>query len=276
MVEIEDPHGHMAQLHPCYSEVAHFRISRLHLPVARECNIQCNFCDRRISHFYHASRPGLTSKIIGPQEALNLTLAALDHDPCLHVVGIAGPGEPLFNPDTFKTLQLLHEHVPEIQLCVCTNGLLLEEKLEMLKENGVAFITVTINAIDPEIAGEIYQSINFDGHRLTGKACGEALVKCQLAGVEAAVEHGMVVKINTVLIPQINYDHILDIAQKCSQLGVYMMNIMPLIPLGNFAQLQPPTCEELKIARAMAETVIPQFRLCRQCRADACGIPGNE
>ena len=86
----------------------------------------------------------------------------------------------------------------------------------------------------------------------------------------------MMVKINTVLIPRINQHHILDIAEKCSQLGVYMMNIIPLIPLANFARLQAPSCDELELARVLAETVIPQFRLCRQCRADACGIPGNE
>jgi nitrogen fixation protein NifB len=30
------------------------------------------------------------------------------------------------------------------------------------------------------------------------------------------------------------------------------------------------------MARGIAERYIPQFRLCRQCRADACGVPGLE
>jgi len=267
---------HLSKYHPCYNETAHFTISRLHLPVARLCNIQCNFCDRRISRYYHASRPGIASKIIKPQEALNITLEALTRDARLKVVGIAGPGEPLYNQETFETLELLHEHTPELHLCVCTNGLLLPDKIDQLVKFGVTSITVTLNAIDPTIASRIYHHINFSDERLNGVEGSELLIRNQLTGIAAAVKNKALVKINTVLIPTINFDHIMDIARKAAELKVYIMNIIPLIPLGSFAGMSEPTCEQLKLARVMAETVIPQFRLCRQCRADACGIPGLE
>ena len=61
---------YLLEHHPCYSEKAHFRISRLHLPVAPKCNIHCNFCDKKISQYYHTSRPGLTYKILQPKEAI--------------------------------------------------------------------------------------------------------------------------------------------------------------------------------------------------------------
>jgi nitrogen fixation protein NifB len=51
---------------------------------------------------------------------------------------------------------------------------------------------------------------------------------------------------------------------------------MPLIPLGSFSKERAPSCDELIAAREMAECVIPIFRACKQCRADACGIPGKE
>ncbi len=42
-----------------------------------------------------------------------------------------------------------------------------------------------------------------------------------------------------------------------------------------FKDLRPPTCEEISGARAKAEKYLPQFKLCKQCRADAVGIPGH-
>jgi len=54
------------------------------------------------------------------------------------------------------------------------------------------------------------------------------------------------------------------------------MNIIPMIPLYKFKDLVPPECKELEEARAIAEKYLPQFRLCKQCRADACGVPGKE
>jgi len=55
-----------------------------------------------------------------------------------------------------------------------------------------------------------------------------------------------------------------------------LMNIIPLIPLHRLEKERAPECEELMIARNLAEEFLPQFRLCRQCRADAIGIPGFE
>jgi nitrogen fixation protein NifB len=265
-----------AKQHPCYHEPAHFKISRLHLPVAEKCNIYCNFCDRQVSQYFHTSRPGLTARILTPQQALDLTLEKLESDPKLKVVGIAGPGEPLFNENTFRTLELLNEHASELQFCVCTNGLLLYDELERLLDSGVTSITVTLNAVSPLLASKIYHHINYKGKRYSGLAAGELMVRNQLKGIAAATKRNVMVKINTVLIPSINYDHVMDIARTAAELGVYIMNIMPLIPLGNLKDLDAPSCEQLRQARTMAEAVIPQFRLCRQCRADACGVPGLE
>lgn len=82
-------------------------------------------------------------------------------------------------------------------------------------------------------------------------------------------------KINTVFIPQINFEQIEIIAKKAATSGAALMNIIPLIPLYKFRNLRPPSCEEMQSARNTAEKYIPQFRLCKQCRADAIGILGN-
>ena len=54
------------------------------------------------------------------------------------------------------------------------------------------------------------------------------------------------------------------------------MNITPLIPCGLLAGRAPPTPAQLHHARRLAGAHLPQFTHCRQCRADACGVPGLE
>ena len=102
------------------------------------------------------------------------------------------------------------------------------------------------------------------------------LVKKQLEGLKIASNLGFLLKVNCVLIPDINLGHVRDIAYEVHKRGASILNIMPLIPLGKFANMRAPTCEELQSAREKCESIIPIFRACKQCRADACGIPGLE
>lgn len=79
-----------------------------------------------------------------------------------------------------------------------------------------------------------------------------------------------------MLIPGLNDKEIVKIAKTVKKKGASMMNIIPLIPLGKMSNYRRPTCEELEKARKEAEKIIPVFRACSQCRADAYGIPGGK
>ena len=272
--EIGSKFAHLTSLHPCYSEKAHFKTARIHLPVAKKCNIQCNFCNRKIDKCEY--RPGVASCITTPTEALERVEKTLKEMDNVKVVGIAGPGEPLFNEETFETLKLVQEKFPDLVRCVASNGLLLAEKADELKELGVNTATVTINSIDPEVGGKIYSWVRYNGTTYKEEEGAKILIKNQLKGVEKASENGLVVKINTVLIPDINMGQIKEIAKQTYERGAVLMNIIPMIPLYKFENLEPPTCDDLKEARDLATEYLPQFRLCRQCRADAIGVPGLE
>lgn len=262
--------------HPCFSEKSHFKIGRVHLPVAPKCNISCNFCDKRVSDYFHASRPGLTSKILKPEESINVLEKIIKENPFIEVIGIAGPGESLYNEETFETLKLLYDNFPSLKLCVCTNGLLLPNKINSLKKLGVEHITITINAVEPEITAKINRNCIIDGKRIEGLEGAKILIKNQLEGLKKAKDNDIFVKINTVLIPNINTNHVKDIAYQIQNNGADIMNIMPLIPLGRMKNIEKPNCQHLKDAREKCEQIIPNFRLCKQCRADAYGIPGLE
>ncbi|GAB7027469.1 radical SAM protein [Geotalea toluenoxydans] len=264
------------QGHPCFGGNRH-KNGRIHLAVAPRCNIQCGYCTRR-HDCVNESRPGVTSRIQTPKEALETVRAVMKNDlgDIIKVVGIAGPGDPLANEETFETFRLVGEEFPQLIKCLSTNGLLLPESLDRLAERGLGSLTVTINAIDPVIAGRIYKHVLYHGKRYSGREGGELIISRQLAGVERAVELGLTVKVNSVLIPGVNEQQIGLIAERVKESGAFVMNVMPLIPQADFAHIVPPSPEELELVRTANEKIIGQFRHCRQCRADAIGLIGQD
>src|SRR5512141_3382514 len=156
------------KVHPCFSEEAHTRFGRVHLPVAPACNIQCRYCIRKFD-CAHESRPRVTSRVLTPGEALDRTRALIERSDRLSVVGIAGPGDPLVNAPTFVTMRKIHWEYPDLTLCVSTNGLLLTDRLDQLLASGVRSLTVTINAVTPEIAEKVYAWVIYQGRRYEGR-----------------------------------------------------------------------------------------------------------
>lgn len=265
------------QGHPCFGG-NHKNNGRMHLAVAPRCNIKCGYCTRK-HDCANESRPGITSRLLTPDEAIvkvREVMASEILGPIIKVIGIAGPGDPLANEETFQTFELIDREFPHLIKCMSTNGLLLPEKIDRLDALNLCSLTVTLNALDPEVAGKIYSHIIYQGKCYTGREGGEMLIANQLLGIERAARYGMTVKVNTVLVPGINEEQIPHIARRIKELGASVMNIMPLIPQADFAHIAPPPPEELEKVRQANEQIIGQFKHCRQCRADAVGIIGQD
>jgi nitrogen fixation protein NifB len=261
--------------HPCFSVEAHHKYGRIHVPVAPACNIQCRYCVRKFD-CANESRPGVTSRVLKPWEALERVRAVAGRDERVSVVGIAGPGDPLANEATFEFLDMARTEFPHLILCLSTNGLLLPERLDDLLALGVKTLTVTINAATEGIAEKVYKWAFYRGKRYEGPEAGRLILQNQWEGLEAAVSAGFAVKVNTILMPGLNEDEIPAVAEKAGGIGADMINIMSLIPQGDFAGLSKPSIHE--IAR-MRHACMPQINImshCRQCRADACGILGQD
>ena len=263
------------QEHPCFSENACHLFGRMHLPVAPKCNIQCNYCIRKYD-CVNESRPGVTSKVLSPEEALERVREVLNKVHYIKVVAVAGPGEPLFNEETFETFRLVKAEFPHLMRCMSTNGLLLPDRIDDIEELGIGTLTVTLNAVDPAIGKLIYSFVNYHGKIYRGEEAAEILLKNQLEGIREAVKRKIIVKVNTVYIPTINDRHIEDIAKQIGKMGVYMQNIMPLIPQYKFADIKPPTPEEKREIQARCSAYVKQMTHCRQCRADAIGRLGKD
>ncbi len=263
--------------HPCFCEDAHHTFARMHLPVAPRCNIQCNYCNRKFD-CCNESRPGVTSEVLSPEQALEKVKAVKREIPQLSVIGIAGPGDPLANEDTFSALELIGKELPDLTLCVSTNGLALPGSAKRLYDLGVRFVTVTMNCLDPEIGAKIYDAVVFDGKKYSGVEGATILRDRQLEGIRQCVGLGMLVKVNIVMIPGINDEHIPELVRTVKDMGIYIVNILPLIPVEGtrFSDLRAPTPLERRDMMDRCGLDMKMMRHCRQCRADAIGLLGQD
>jgi nitrogen fixation protein NifB len=262
--------------HPCFGGNRH-KNGRIHLAVAPRCNIKCGYCDRK-HDCANESRPGVTSRILSPQDALEHVRDIMADETLgkvIKVIGIAGPGDPLANEETFETFRLVKAEFPELLFCLSTNGLALPDRIKDLADINLHSLTVTINAVDPAVGAKIYRHVIYKGVHYRGEEGARILIKNQFEGVRLAAELGLVVKVNTVLTPGVNDDQIPLIAEKVSEAGAFVMNIMPIIPQAELSHVAAPSPEYLESVRFANERVIAQFRGCQQCRADAVGLIGS-
>jgi nitrogen fixation protein NifB len=262
------------QKHPCYSADAHHKHARMHLPVAPSCNIQCNYCNRKFD-CVHESRPGVTSEVLTPETAKQKFAWVKDTIENLSVVGIAGPGDALGNwENTKETIQAIKKISPDTVFCLSTNGLMLPEYAQEIVDLGIHHVTVTVNTLDPEIGAKIYQHVYYQGRRYTGAPGAHILIENQLKGIEELTKRWVLVKVNIVMIKDINDRHIPEVVKKAKELGAFMSNIMPLIPAPGsaFENFPQTSAKEVNEMRNACQIDLTQMRHCRQCRADAIGM----
>jgi nitrogen fixation protein NifB len=259
--------------HPCFNAGACKDHARIHLPVAPKCNVQCGFCNRKYD-CVNESRPGVTSSVLTPGQALYYLDKAMEKR-YFDVVGIAGPGDPFANPEeTMETLRLIRAKYPKVMLCLATNGLNIGPYIDEIAELEVSHVTLTINGVDPEVAGNCYRWIRYNKRSYRGKDAGEIMVREQLNAVKRLVEKNILVKINSVVIPGINDFHIPEIAKVIGGMDVATHNCLGLIPVEgtDFSHLTEPTGAEIAALRKECEEYVLQMGHCRRCRADAAGL----
>ncbi len=268
--------------HPCYSEEAHHHYARMHVAVAPACNIQCHYCNRKYD-CANESRPGVVSEKLTPEDAAKKVLAVASTIPQMTVLGIAGPGDPLANPEkTFRTFEMIAEKAPDIKLCLSTNGLALPDYVDRIKALNVDHVTMTINMVDPAVGEKIYPWVYYNHKRWTGRDAAKILNERQMEGLDLLTSNGILCKVNSVMIPGVNDDHLAEVNKKVKSLGAFLHNIMPLISApehGTWYGLngqRGPTAQELKALQDKCEGQMNMMRHCRQCRADAVGLLGED
>lgn len=270
--------------HPCYSQDAHQHYARIHVAVAPACNIQCNYCNRKYD-CSNESRPGVTSYKMTPEEAVKKILFVGGRVPQLSVVGIAGPGDGLANPkQTFETFRLVQKYAPDVKLCLSTNGLKIADCIDEITKFNIEHVTVTLNTVDEsgEIGAKIYPWVYYNKKRYRGVEAAKLLLQKQIEGIKLLVSRGILVKVNSVLIPGINDKELVNVSKKIKALGVFIYNIMPLVSKPEFGTkfglegIKSASSKAVMKAQEECGIDVKLMRHCRQCRADAVGLLGED
>ncbi len=260
--------------HPCFSCSSAHKYARIHLPIAPKCNISCNYCVRKFD-CPNESRPGVTTQVLEPKEALERYIQVKKDVPNLTVVGIAGPGDALANFEkTKETLVLIKAYDKNVTFCLSTNGLMLPLYASELLDLGVSHVTVTINAVDPKIGAEIYKEVRYLGTTYRGEQAAAVLLSNQLAGLKYLADRGLVCKVNIVTLKGINDHHIEEVVKKVKALGASITNIMQMIPVKGsvFENIPLVSHKEIMALREKCGIHLEQMYHCKQCRADAIGL----
>ena len=264
--------------HPCFSCDSAHKYARMHLPIAPKCNVSCNYCLKKFD-CVNESRPGVTTKVLSPDEAFEKYKYVKSKMPNLKVVGIAGPGDSLANFDeTKETLKLIKQYDPEVTFCLSTNGLMLPFYAQELIDLDVTHVTITINAVDPSITAKVYKYIDYLGVTYTGVEGTKILLNNQLSGLKYLTDRGIVVKVNIVMLKGINDNHIEEITKKVKEYGATITNIMQMIPVKGsvFENMPLVSIKEINDLRNKCGENIKQMYHCKQCRADAIGTLDND
>ena len=270
--------SHASEKHPCFNEKAKKTHGRVHLPIAPKCNIQCNYCNRAYD-CVNESRPGVTSSVLSPFQAVHYLKNLVSEHPEISVVGIAGPGDPFAQADiTMSTLRLVKQELPEMIMCLSSNGLNIRPYIDELAELEVEHVTITINSLNVDTLQEIYPWVRHDKRTFRGREASELLLGEQLKAIEELKAKGMTVKANCIVIPGVNDAEIPELAAKLGEMGVDFMNPIPLYPVKDtpFENVDAPAKGLMKDLKEMIAHYVEPMKHCARCRADAAGLLGHD
>lgn len=223
------------------------------------------------------SRPGVTSAVLNPQQAIGYLNEMLVKRPDITVLGIAGPGDPFANPEeTLTTLQLARAAHPKLLFCLASNGLDIAPYIDELADLKVSHVSITVNTFDPRTGGKIYAWVRDHKTRapLQGLRGAGLLIEHQREAIRKLKEKNIIVKINTIIIPGVNDVQVPGLAKELGEMGVDIMNCMPMLPIKGalFQSLPEPDTAMMTRARLQAGEHVKQMTHCARCRADAVGL----
>lgn len=213
-------------------------IEYMRISVTDRCNFRCMYCMPRGMLIPKVPM----SEILTYEQILEVVRAAVSLG--ITKFKVTG-GEPLVRRDCPSFIGML-KSVPGVsQVTLTTNGLLLADCLEELKTNGLDAVNISLDTLRPERFERIVGCGATDsaGRRnasycsASGKQNAFSSLNTVLRSIDAALEAGVPLKINTVLLRSINDDEWEDIARLAKDLPI-AVRFIELMPMGGTPVLQ--------------------------------------
>ncbi|MEQ9411269.1 MAG: GTP 3',8-cyclase MoaA [Fuerstiella sp.] len=182
--------------------------NNLRISVTDRCNIRCFYCMPADNVEFMPRAELLTFEEIERVVRIGTTLG-------IDRVRLTG-GEPLVRRDLHKLVAQL-AGIPEIRdIGLTTNGVLLEEQAQQLRDAGLRRLNISLDALDPEVFRKVTRRDSYDR---------------VIAGIEAARAAGFSpIKLNAVSVKGLTEDQIIPFAELARDTDtiVRFIEFMPL------------------------------------------------
>lgn len=165
--------------------------SKLRISLTNTCNLACSYCVPEKKGL--AVKSNATSYVLNNSEYIKIIKSIVHHVP-IKTIRLTG-GEPLLYKGIVPLVAgIKNAGIENIRMT--TNGYLLKSLVPSLKEAGLNSINVSLDAVSEEVFFKISKRRN---------------LKSILEGIEKALDLGIAVKINSVIMKGVNEDQILPL-----------------------------------------------------------------
>ena len=165
-------------------------IDYIRVSVTSRCNFRCLYCMPNTPFEWIPHE-----EVMRYEEMFEFLKLAIDEG--VKKIRITG-GEPLLRKDLDVFIKMLYDYKPNLDLALTTNGYYLKEYAKKLKDAGLKRVNISLDSLKPEIAAKIAQKDMLDK---------------VLEGIDEAINVGLIVKLNTVVMKGINDNEILDLLE---------------------------------------------------------------
>ena len=182
------------------------KVDYLRISVTENCNLKCIYCiDDNILNTYK-------NDILSDDEIVKIATECASLG--IKKIRITG-GEPLVRKNIENLIYRLN-NIKEIEeIYITTNGVLLNDKIEILKENGLTGVNISLDSLNKD---RFKKLTKFDK------------LKEVLLSIDKALELGLKVKINTVIVDDINKDEIIKFVKltKDKKIDIRLIELMQI------------------------------------------------
>jgi len=175
-------------------DTLHRPVRDLRVSITDRCNFRCVYCmPKEVYGRDYAFLPRRDLLTFEEIARLARVFAGLG----VEKIRLTG-GEPLIRREVESLVEMLAE-IPGLDLTLTTNGAVLAQKAQALKDAGLRRITVSLDSLDDEVFGAM-NDVDFP-------------VQLVLEGMEAASAVGLPVKVNVVVKRGVNEDSVVPMAR---------------------------------------------------------------
>jgi cyclic pyranopterin phosphate synthase len=173
------------------------KVDYLRISVTQRCNFRCQYCMPE-KPFEWTPKENLLSY----EQMFSFIKVAIDNG--IKKLRITG-GEPLVRDDLDVFIAMINNYKNDIDLALTTNGYLLKSQVKKLKQAGLKRVNISIDSLNDDTFEYLTQ---------------KNVLKNIKEGINAAIEAGIFVKLNSVVLKGINEEEILELYEFAKQKGI--------------------------------------------------------